>query len=193
MKTITVPKKYGYPTLGITVNGKEYTVKSGEEITVEDSVAEAIENAIALAPKHERYFSRLAQYASGSITELKSEELDGTTKMFAYTFFNYESLQSAEVPDSVTTLGFSVFYKCPALKSVVFGSGISSIGNNVLAECAGLQKVTIRAMTPPTIQEGTFANVPTTCVFEVPSEALSAYKSASFWSKIANQIVAIEE
>lgn len=51
MRTITVPKKYGYPTLDITVNGKEYTVKSGEEITVEDSVAEAIENAIALESK----------------------------------------------------------------------------------------------------------------------------------------------
>ncbi len=193
MKTITIPKKYGFPTLDITVNGKEYTVKSGEEITVEDHIAEAIENAIALAPKFERYLGRLAQYASGSITEVKREELEGITKMFAYTFFNYESLKSVELPDSVTTLGFSVFYKCPNLKSVVFGSGISTIGNNVLAECTGLQKVTIRAMTPPTIQEGTFSNVPTTCVFEVLSEALKAYKSASGWSKIANQIVAIEE
>ena len=51
MKTITVPKKYGYPTLDITVNGKEYTVKSGEEISVEDHIAEAIENAIALESK----------------------------------------------------------------------------------------------------------------------------------------------
>ena len=47
MKTITIPKHFGYPTLDITINGKEYTVKSGEEIEVEDSIAEAIENAIA--------------------------------------------------------------------------------------------------------------------------------------------------
>ena len=47
MKTITIPKRFGYPTLDIMVNGKVYTVKSGEEITVEDNIAEAIENAIA--------------------------------------------------------------------------------------------------------------------------------------------------
>ena len=51
MKTITIPKSFGYPTLDVTVNGKVYTVKSGEEITLEDHIAEAIENAIALEPK----------------------------------------------------------------------------------------------------------------------------------------------
>jgi surface protein len=51
MKTLTIPIRFGYPTLDITVNGKEYTVKSGEEITVEDQVAEAIENAVALEPQ----------------------------------------------------------------------------------------------------------------------------------------------
>ncbi len=193
MKTITIPKRFGYPTLDITINGKEYTVKSGEEITVEDSVAEAIQNAIMLEPKIGRNISRLAQLVAGNITEVKREELEGITKMFAYTFFNYESLKSVELPDSVTTLGFSVFYKCSALKSVVFGSGISTIGNNVLAECASLQKVTMRTATPPTIQEGTFANVPASCVFEVPSDALEAYKSAPYWSVLASQIVATDE
>lgn len=193
MRTITVPKKYGYPTLDITVNGKEYTVKSGEEITVEDSVAEAIENAIALTPKFDRYVGRLAQFVSGSITEVKREELDGITKIFAYAFFNYESLQIADIPDSVTTIGYSAFYKCTGLKIIALGSGVSTIANNVFADCTGLQKVTMRSTIPPTIQAETFANVPTTCVFEVPSGALSTYKSASVWKTMANQIVAIEE
>jgi hypothetical protein len=51
MKTITIPKRFGYPTAKITANGKEYILKSGEEITVEDHIAEIIENAIALEPK----------------------------------------------------------------------------------------------------------------------------------------------
>jgi hypothetical protein len=191
MKTITIPE-YKNPFI-VVINNNVYQYKGGETIEVPDEVAEAIEDALELVPKPKRYLSKFAQFVEGNITEVKREELDGITKIFAYMFFNYESLKSVEIPDSVTALGFSVFYKCPALKSVVFGRGISTIGNNVLAECTGLQKVTIRAMTPPTIQEGTFANVPTTCVFKVPSGALSAYKSASGWSKIANRIVAIEE
>lgn len=51
MKTITIPKRFGYPTAKITANGKEYILKSGEEIAVEDHIAEIIENAIALEPK----------------------------------------------------------------------------------------------------------------------------------------------
>ena len=44
-KTIIIPKRFGYPTLDIVVNGKVYTVESNKEIVVEDHVAEAIENA----------------------------------------------------------------------------------------------------------------------------------------------------
>ena len=51
MKTITIPKNFGYPTMEIIANGKHYELSSGKEITVEDNLAEVIENAIALAPK----------------------------------------------------------------------------------------------------------------------------------------------
>ena len=51
MKTITIPKKFGYPTMEVIANGKHYTLKSGEAITIEDNLAEVIENAIRLEPK----------------------------------------------------------------------------------------------------------------------------------------------
>lgn len=57
MKRITIPERFGYPTLEITINGKEQTFASGVEIEVEDSVAEAIENAIALEPKNKKVVS----------------------------------------------------------------------------------------------------------------------------------------
>ena len=49
MTTITIPTKFGYPKFDIYINGKKYTLQSGVQISVEDHVAEAIENAIALA------------------------------------------------------------------------------------------------------------------------------------------------
>lgn len=51
MKTITIPKSFGYPTTEIIANGKTYTLNSGVEITVEDHIAEIIENAIKLEPR----------------------------------------------------------------------------------------------------------------------------------------------
>ena len=51
MKTITIPKSFGYPTLDIVINNEKHTLKSGVEITVDDRIAEVIENAAALAHK----------------------------------------------------------------------------------------------------------------------------------------------
>lgn len=63
MKKITIPKRFGYPTVDITINGKEETFQSGVEISVDDSIAEAIENAIGLEPKTKPIgYSKIATY-----------------------------------------------------------------------------------------------------------------------------------
>lgn len=51
MKTITIPKSFGYPTVDIVINNIKHTLKSGVSISVEDHIAEVVENAMALAPK----------------------------------------------------------------------------------------------------------------------------------------------
>lgn len=50
-RNIGIPTSFGYPTVTIKVNGKEYTVETGKPVLVDDAVAEVIENAMALAPK----------------------------------------------------------------------------------------------------------------------------------------------
>lgn len=51
MKKIIIPKSFGYPTMDIVINYKRYTLLTGVEIEVDDSIAEVIENAIAFDPK----------------------------------------------------------------------------------------------------------------------------------------------
>ena len=77
MKTITIPKRFGYPTTNVSVNGKKYTLASGVEISVEDEVAEVIENAIALEPKPKKYLSKFAQLVEGKSVELTASDLEG--------------------------------------------------------------------------------------------------------------------
>lgn len=162
MRTITVPKKYGYPTLDITVNGKEYTVKSGEEITVEDSVAEAIENAVALAPKIGVPKSKLVHLIESGDVKITAEDLAGITALRRCAFYDCGLLTSVELPDTVT-----------------------KILDNAFAYCGGLSEVYLPE-TPPTLGTMCFTNVPTTCTFYCKTqESLEAYKAATNWSELA--------
>ena len=171
MKTITIPKSFGYPTLDITVNGKVYTVKSGEEIAIEDHLAEAIENAVALVPKTERYKSRFAQFVEGSITEVKSEELDGITNISRCSFYNYYNLVSIEIPESVT-----------------------SIGNYAFDDCNDLVGVYLPNTPPALAAENAFASINAGCVFYCKTQSsLDAYKAAPIWSALAGKYTFVVE
>lgn len=170
MKTITIPKRFGYPTLDIIINGKVYNVKSGEEITVEDSVAEAIENAVALAPKLGVSRNKFAQFASRTITEVTLDDLAGADEIPRYFFEGCSNLKRVDIPSSVKSLGYYSF-----------------------VNCTSLERVRLYSTTPPTIQAGIFNGCPATCRYVVPKEAVEAYKTAEFWDTIASRIIAAEE
>ena len=187
MTTITIPTKFGYPKFDIYINGKKYTLQSGVEITVEDHVAEVIENALELAPKYSKNLSRLAQYAEGSLTELTASDLEGIDKIVFFAFGQCYSLTSVEIPDSVKSIGNSAFNSCNKLKVVRFGnnSNIESIGTNVFEWCSALEKIYLPD-TPPTLANvNAFANINASCIFYCKSQAsLNAYKSAANWSTL---------
>lgn len=187
MRTITVPKKYGYPTLDITVNGKEYTVKSGEEITVEDSVAEAIENAVALAPKIGVPRNKLAQLVEGSYVEITASDLSGITSIANHAFYKIKGLLSIEIPNEVTNIGDCALYGCNNLETVRFGefSKIERIGLIAFELCEKLSKVYLPP-NPPVLDNGSaFNNINTACVFYCKTqESLEAYKKAKNWSTL---------
>jgi hypothetical protein len=164
MKTITIPKKYGFPTLDITVNGKEYTVKSGEEITIEDHIAEAIENAIALAPKLGVPRNKIAQLAEESLTELTAEDLAG-----------------------ISTISNCAFYSCKSLIKVTIPNAITKIGNNAFDWCAGLKTIYLPEIPPEITNANAFGTVKIADrTFYCKSQtSLEAYLSAPIWSEVA--------
>ena len=162
MKTITIPKSFGYPTVDITINGKEQTFASGVEIEVDDSVAEAIENAIALAPKVGKSRNKFAQLAEGSITEINAEDLEGVSLLIAYAFYDKIKLKKVTIPNSITTIRNGVFEWCVSLETVC------------------LPEI------PPSLENVTaFANINKNCVFYCKTQAsLDAYKAAENWSTL---------
>lgn len=186
MKTITIPKRFGYPTLDVTVNGKEYTVESGEEITLEDHIAEAIENAIALAPKFVVPKSKLAQLADGSITEITASDLDGIEKICINAFYTCRSVEKVTIPNSVKDIGKYAFYGCAKLESIAMGNSVTYIEQTAFEWCSLLTSVYLPEIPPTLADVNAFANINASCVFYCKTqESLEAYRSAENWNTLA--------
>jgi hypothetical protein len=185
MKTITIPKRFGYPTLDITVNGKVYTVKSGEEITIEDNLAEAIENAIALEPKVGRYMSKFAQLVERTISEVDESDWDGIKTIAAYAFADCDSITKIIIPNSVNSIKASAFNSCSNLESVVIGNSITNIANAAFDWCQKMAKVYLPEIPPSLENVNAFRNINSACVFYCKTqESLEAYKAAENWSTL---------
>lgn len=161
MKTITIPKRFGYPTVDIYINGKAYTFKSGEEITVDDNVADIIENAIALAPKQGMNKSKFAKRIDGTIEEITEGDLTGISAISHSALSNCKNLINISIPNTVTSIGTYAFDWCTNLKSVY------------------LPEI------PPALGVGSFGNIHKDCIFYCKSqESLNAYKAATNWSTL---------
>ena len=187
MKNITIPKRFGYPTVDIAINGNEETFQSGVEISVDDSVAEVIKNAIALEPKQGRNISRLAQLANGTLTEITSSDLEGIENIAYCAFAQCYSLTRVEIPNSVKMIKENALTGCIKLESVIFGdnSKLDNIAKNAFYYCTNLARVHL-PLNPPTLENiNAFADIKASCVFYCKTqESLEAYKKAPNWSAL---------
>lgn len=103
--------------------------------------------------------------------------------------FYYHGFKKIHIPDSCTSIASQAFRRGIATE-IEIGTGIKEIGNYAFYDNQ-LSKITIHALTPPTIQTSTFLLQPD-AVFYVPASALETYKSASNWSRFADRMVGLE-
>ena len=189
MRTIIIPKKFGFPTVDIIFNGKTHTLKSGEEITIEDHLAEIIENAMALAPMVGVPRNKLAQLVEGSYLKITSSDLSGITSIANHAFYKIKGLLSVDIPNKVTHIGDCAFYGCNNLETVSFGeySEIERIGLIAFELCEKLSKVYL-PHNPPVLDNGSaFNNINIACTFYCKTqESLDAYKAAPNWSTLTS-------
>ncbi len=59
--------------------------------------------------------------------------------------FQYGSVTSVTLPNSVTNLGAKAFFLCGSLTNVAFGTGVTSIGTDAFGGCSGLTSITLPA------------------------------------------------
>ncbi len=70
---------------------------------------------------------------------------DGTIvnsyQLFQYTFYHCDGLTSVEIPDSVTTIGYSAFNGCVGLISVTIPDSVTTIGDSAFYGCTQAIKI----------------------------------------------------
>ena len=114
---------------------------------------------------------------------------DSVTSIGYDAFFYCSSLESITIPDSVTTIGDWAFEGCSSLVSITIPEGVTLIGNMAFDGCSRLAEVYCKPTTPPIGNYDMFnPNVSGRTIY-VPTESVEAYKSASYWSNYADDIV----
>ena len=96
------------------------------------------------------------------------------------------------IPDSVTSIGGGAFHGCHSLTSVTIPDSVTSIGEWAFYYCRSLASVYCKAATPPAGGSYMFKSNASGRKIYVPAASVEAYKSATYWSDYASDIVGYE-
>ena len=106
--------------------------------------------------------------------------------------FQFSEIASVRSLGSITALAGNTFADCTRLTDVVLPATLQSIAASAFARCTALQRVTIEAVTPPTLTASAFSVCPLLDSIYVPAESVETYKTATNWSAFADKIKPIE-
>ena len=94
-------------------------------------------------PRNVSYIDKYSFYESRGIKHIIFEE-DSRLEQIGEMAFGYsDSLETINIPNSVTKIGHSAFYKCPSLKNVHISENLSIIENSTFNYCTSLVELEI--------------------------------------------------
>ena len=108
-------------------------------------------------------------------------------------FWNCQSLEKVEIPDGVTSLDVSCFSLCTKIKTIRIPSSVTTLGNSTFGNCLSMEEYIFERTAPLSITFSSFTNIPRNTIIYVPDESVDAYKTATNWVALANQIFPISD
>ena len=134
-------------------------------------------------------FSECGKLETVTFTDADNSQL---TIIRPNAFANCEKLSSITIPEGVGVIGEFAFVCCSALVSATLPSTLSTMGVHVFRDCTSLASVFCLASTPPTGGSNMFNNNASGRKIYVPAGSVGNYKTATYWSSYANDILGIQ-
>ena len=132
----------------------------------------------------------IGDYALYECSSLTSVTIGNSVTSIGYAAFYWcGSLTSVTIGNSVTSIGYAAFAYCGSLTSVTIPDSVTSIGKYAFYECRSLTSVYCKPTTPPSGADGMFLYNASGRKIYVPTASVDAYKSKSYWSNYASDIV----
>lgn len=108
-----------------------------------------------------------------------------------------QGIQAKVVADlgEITSLPYHWYSRlfCDNVECVVLPDTLTSMDTHSMYMDRGFNTLVMKAVTPPTIQDNTFMQLPSSAAFYVPDASVEAYKTATNWSTYASRIKGIGE
>ncbi len=131
----------------------------------------------------------IGKYAFNDASKLQTISFPKAETLSAYCFSG-ATITNVEF-ESVKTIKSDPFYNCP-LVSVVFGEKLADVSEgNIFSMIDTLTSITIKATTPPAASSWGFMFGCKNAKIYVPAESVETYKTAQYWSNLADKIEAI--
>mgnify|MGYP003294539095 CR=1 FL=1 len=125
-------------------------------------------------------------YVNGeAVTELTIPQ--GVTSLNGYAFCGCGSLKKVIISEGVSYIGKRAFERCYSLEYVDIASTVTHMYDGTFFWCDSIKEVYCRPTVPPSTTYGNHFTSSLTKLY-VPRESVEAYKSASYWNRIADQI-----
>ena len=119
-------------------------------------------------------------------TSLKNIDIPSGVTMIGG-FENCTSLENITLPNALSEIYGEAFKGCTSLKNISIPSGVTRINSISFLNCTGLTRITVNALTPPSVSSDAFDNT-NNCPIYVPSGSVETYKQATNWSTYADRI-----
>lgn len=114
----------------------------------------------------------------------------GMTSIGGSAFYSCSALENPRIPSTVISIGENAFYSCRAIQKIYVPSGVATLGDGAFNNCQAVLSYTFLRATPPTNSGvNTFGSITSQTRIYVPKGSLSAYRSATNWTTVANYML----
>lgn len=163
LKTISLPKSL--TALGGSAFSNDYSLQSlmipsssfTPDSAFRGSQNSTLNNMLRLIIPHQNLKQIISEYILdlsgkttipneyfGSILNLLTANIPNTiTSIGSYAFYNCQLLTSVTLPSSISSIGSSTFSNCYSLESINIPTNVTSIGSSAFNNCYGLKSVNI--------------------------------------------------